>query len=139
MARYHPHKRNLVAQNVGDQVPLSLQQKKSNPLIMNSIAALVMLLLSTAYHTPVNAKDRSSPVTREYLVGSWGTDGCKPPAVVYSQDGTTDEGSARWSLKGGQLVVVAEGTRTESVVERLGRNRMRLNTADGPFDLTRCR
>ena len=77
-------------------------------------------------------------VTREFLTGSWSTDSCAPPAVTYAADGTTDGGRRRWTLDGDRLIVSRGGEREQSVVERLGDDRMRLNTRDGPFELTRC-
>ncbi len=44
----------------------------------------------------------------------------------------------RWALDGDRLIVTGAATREQSVVERLGDDRMRLNTADGPFELHRC-
>ena len=76
-------------------------------------------------------------LTRAFLIGRWSTDSCSPPAVTYAADGSTNDG-ARWVLDGDRLIVT-RGTRQEqSVVERLGRDRIRLNTRDGPFELTRC-
>ena len=76
--------------------------------------------------------------TRDFLIGSWGTDGCDPPAAIYAADGTTDGGRRRWALDGDRLIVTRGAEREQSVIERLGDDRMRLNTAAGPFELTRC-
>jgi hypothetical protein len=77
-------------------------------------------------------------VTRDFLVGSWATDSCEAPSVIYGADGTTDGGRRRWTLDGDRLIVSRGGEREQSVVERLGDDRMRLNTRDGPFELRRC-
>lgn len=77
-------------------------------------------------------------VTRDFLIGSWSTGSCDPPAAVYAADGTTDGGRRRWELNGDRLIVSRGAEREQSVIERLGDNRMRLDTADGPFELTRC-
>jgi len=76
-------------------------------------------------------------VTRAFLTGRWGTNGCDPPAVVYAEDGSTGDGR-RWSLDGDRLIVMQGMRQEQSVVERLDDDRMRLNTRDGPFELTRC-
>ena len=77
-------------------------------------------------------------VTRDFLTGSWATESCDPPAVVYAADGTTDGGRRRWALEGDRLIVTGGPRPEQSVVERLADDRMRLNTADGPFELRRC-
>ena len=77
-------------------------------------------------------------VTRDFLVGSWATDGCDVPAATYAADGTTDGGRGRWTLDGDRLIVTRGADREQSVVERLGDDRMRLNSSAGPFELTRC-
>lgn len=77
-------------------------------------------------------------VTRDFLVGSWSTGSCEVPAVTYAADGTTDGGRRRWALDGDRLTVTGGARPEQSVVERLGDDRMRLNTGDGPFELTRC-
>jgi cytochrome c len=76
-------------------------------------------------------------LTRAFLIGRWATDSCSPPAVSFSADGTTHDGR-RWTLDGDRLIVSRGAEREQSVVERLGRDRIRLNTRDGPFELTRC-
>ncbi|MBB3972738.1 hypothetical protein [Hansschlegelia beijingensis] len=78
-------------------------------------------------------------VTTDFLVGAWGVEGCDPPAATYSRDGFLNGGSGRWRLKNGQLITEEDGERHASAVERLGPDRMRLNTADGAFELKRCR
>ena len=77
-------------------------------------------------------------VTRDFLIGSWATDSCDVPSATYAADGTTDGGRRRWALEGDRLIVTGGPRREQSVVERLGDDRMRLNTADGPFELRRC-
>ena len=77
-------------------------------------------------------------VTRDFLIGSWATESCDPPAVTYTADGTTDGGRRRWALVGDRLIVTGGPRAEQSVVERLGDDRIRLNTADGPFELRRC-
>ena len=76
-------------------------------------------------------------VTRAFLTGSWATGSCEVPAATYAADGTTHDGG-RWTLDGDRLIVTRGGAREQSVVERLGDDRMRLNTSAGPFELTRC-
>ncbi len=77
-------------------------------------------------------------VTRDFLIGSWATDSCEVPAATYAADGTTDGGRRRWALDGDRLIVTGGAAREQSVVERLGDDRMRLNTSAGPFELHRC-
>lgn len=77
-------------------------------------------------------------VTREFLTGSWSSGSCDVPAATYAVDGTTDGGRRRWALDGDRLIVSRGAEREQSVVERLGDDRIRLNSADGPFELTRC-
>lgn len=77
-------------------------------------------------------------VARDFLIGSWATDSCDVPSAVYAANGTTDGGRRRWALEGDRLIVTRGAAREQSVVERLGDDRMRLNTADGPFELHRC-
>jgi hypothetical protein len=77
-------------------------------------------------------------VTRDFMIGSWATESCTPPAATYAADGTTDGGRRRWRLDGDRLIVSRGAEQEQSVVERLGEDRMRLNTADGPFELRRC-
>lgn len=76
-------------------------------------------------------------LTRAFLIGRWQTDSCSPPAIRFEADGTTGDGR-RWALFGDRLIVSRGTTQEQSVVERLGLDRIRLNTRDGPFELTRC-
>lgn len=76
-------------------------------------------------------------VTRDFLVGSWATDSCDVPSATYAADGTM-AGGRRWTLEGDRLIVTGGARPEQSVVERLGDDQIRLNTADGPFELRRC-
>jgi cytochrome c2 len=77
-------------------------------------------------------------VTREFLTGSWSSGSCDVPSATYAADGTTDGGRRRWQLDGDRLIVSRGAEREQSAVERLGDDRIRLNTAAGPFELSRC-
>jgi cytochrome c len=93
---------------------------------------------ATADAAPASSGPAPDPaLTRAFLIGRWQTDSCSPPAIRFEADGTTGDGR-RWALFGDRLIVSRGTTQEQSVVERLGRDRIRLNTRDGPFELTRC-
>ena len=103
-------------------------------------ADVMLYLNSQGGSLPMPAHVAGPPpaVTREFLIGNWATDSCDSLSATWLADGTTDRGRRRWTLDGDRLIVTGGSGREQSVVERLGDDRLRLNTGAGTFELHRC-
>ena len=109
-----------------------------------SIAALLAFAISgpAAYAQFSPNAGRNVTVDRNFVIGTWASDGDCTTAVAFTPDGgyaTADGLEGQWSLTGDRLILSGEGGATSLTIVPIDRNTMEVIGEDGSHDRsTRC-
>lgn len=119
----------------------------ANPIRTLCVASLLAFAVSgPAAHAQFTQSDETATprvsVNRDFLIGTWSSDGDCGTAVAFTADGgyaTADGRQGEWSLLGDRLTLSGEAGATNLTIIPIDRNTMEVVGEDGSHDRsTRC-